>query len=56
MLFLSLRWDINIFDGVDDELNSYMYGTPICTTLFFFYKNKVYKNIEAENGKILRIC
>ena len=25
-------------------------------TLFFFNKNKVYKNIEAENGKILRIC
>ena len=22
----------------------------------FFYKNKVYKNIQAENGKILRIC
>ena len=26
------------------------------TNTLFFYKNKVYKNIEAENGKILRIC
>ena len=28
-------------------------GLPLT---LFFYKNKVYKNIEAENDKILRIC
>ena len=30
--------------------------TRIMYTLFIFYMNKVYKNIEAENGKILTIC
>ena len=38
-----------------DEMSRKNRGFPQLYILFF-YKNKVYKNIEAENGKILRIC
>ena len=37
-----------------DELNT-RYGTPIYTLFFFIYKNILYKNVEDEISKMLRM-
>jgi len=40
---------------ITEKMAAVPFTTMLCT-LFFFYNNNVYKNNEAENGNILRIC